>query len=321
MTIVGDAGMGKSRLTTEFLDRAGARALALSGRCLPYGDGITFWPVAEAVKGQAGIVNDDDATEARAKLAALADPAGDGVTERLASALGLTVDPFPVEELFWAVRKLLAHLAGRTVVLVVEDVHWAEPTMLALVEFLLQTDDAPVVIVCPTRPELLESAPRWGTGDGATRLILQPLDAGESRSMIEGLLEGGSLEPALLERVVAASEGNPLFAEQLLRMLVDDGVLERDGATWRATKTDRHPRPPTIQALLASRLDTLEPDERSVIEPASVVGYVFPEEAVTALAAPRSPRGSGRSCRRWRRSTSSVASRRATRACTASTTS
>ena len=110
--------------------------------------------------------------------------------------------------------------------------------------------------------------------------------------MIEGLLEGGSLEPALLERVVAASEGNPLFAEQLLRMLVDDGVLERDGATWRATSdlADIHV-PPTIQALLASRLDTLEPDERSVIEPASVVGYVFPEEAVTALTPPEiSPR-------------------------------
>ena len=112
VTLAGDAGVGKSRLTAEFLEAASGRALALGGRCLPYGDGITFWPIAEAVKTQAGIVNDDDATEAAAKLAALADPAGDGVTARLASALGLTVEPFPVEELFWAVRRLLAHLAA-----------------------------------------------------------------------------------------------------------------------------------------------------------------------------------------------------------------
>jgi predicted ATPase/class 3 adenylate cyclase len=288
VTIVGDAGVGKSRLTTEFLEVASRRALALGGRCLPYGDGITFWPIAEAVKAQAGIVNDDDAAGAASKLAALADPAGDGVTARLASALGLTVEPFPVEELFWAVRRLLTHLAAdREVVLVVEDVHWAEPTLLALIEHLVQSVDAPVLILCPSRPELLEESPAWSTGERATRVALEPLDAADAKGMIESLLGRGSLDPAVLDRVVTASEGNPLFAEQLLRMLVEEGAVAEDNGTWRFTEelAEVHV-PPTIQALLASRLDTLAGSQRSVIEPASVVGYVFAEDAVAALAPP-----------------------------------
>jgi class 3 adenylate cyclase/tetratricopeptide (TPR) repeat protein len=286
VTIVADPGVGKSRLTADFLERTSGRALAMTGRCLPYGDGITFWPVAEAVKTLAGIVNDDDASAALAKLSRLAGPAGDGVTERLASALGLTVDPFPVEELFWAVRRLLSRLAAdRPVVFVVEDIHWAEPTMLALLDHLLQTVEAPVVIVCPTRPELLDESPDWGSGDQSVRIVLEPLGIEDSRSMIEGLLDGGSLEPAVLERVLAASEGNPLFAEQLVRMLVDEGAVQRHDGTWRASRDlSDMDVPPTIQALLASRLDALASGERAVIEPASVVGYVFPEAAVIALA-------------------------------------
>jgi class 3 adenylate cyclase/tetratricopeptide (TPR) repeat protein len=288
VTIVGDAGVGKSRLTSEFLGASRERALALSGRCLPYGEGITFWPVAEAVKGLAGVVNEDSATEVQSKLAALADPAGEGVTVRLASALGVSVEPFPVEELFWAVRRLLGHLAAeRPVIFVVEDIHWAEPTMLALIDHLVQACTAPVVVLCPTRPELLEQSPDWSTGERAMRIILEPLGTEDSRSMIEGLLGGGSLDTAVLDRVVAASEGNPLFAEQLLGMLVDEHLLELDGDAWRFTdELAEITVPPTIQALLASRLDTLESSERSVIEPASVVGYVFPEDAVTALAPP-----------------------------------
>ena len=288
VTIVGDAGVGKSRLTSEFLAASKPRALALSGRCLPYGEGITFWPVGEAVKGLAGVVNDDSATEVKSKLASLADPAGDGVTARLASALGLSVEPFPVEELFWAVRQLLTHLAAeRPVVFVVEDIHWAEPTMLALIEHLVEACTAPVLVMCPTRPELLEESPQWSTGARSARIVLEPLDTEHSKSMIEGLLGGGALDAVVLDRVVAASEGNPLFAEQLLGMLVDEQLLALEEGMWRFTEELSEINvPPTIQALLASRLDTLESSERSVIEPASVVGYVFPEEAVTALAPP-----------------------------------
>jgi predicted ATPase/class 3 adenylate cyclase len=297
VTIVADAGVGKSRLTAELLRLVADRTLALTGRCLPYGDGITFWPVAEAVRTHAGILDDDGAAEARTKLSALADKTGEGVTARLASAIGLTHEPFPVEELFWAVRRLLAQLAQtKPVVFVVEDIHWAEPTMLNLIEHLAQAiDDAPVLIVCPTRPDLMEENPGWGMGDRTTVIELQPLDAAESRTMIEALLDGDVLDPNLLERVASASEGNPLFAEQLLRMLTDEGAIERRDGVWEATGdlSEIHV-PPTIQALLASRLDALANDERSVIEPASVVGYVFAEAAVTALTPPEiSPRVPG----------------------------
>ena len=296
VTIVGDAGVGKSRLTSELLERTSDRALVLTGRCLPYGDGITFWPVAEALRTVAEIHDEDDATEAGAKLALLADAAGDGVADRLSSAMGLNVEPFPVEEVFWAVRRLLEVLAeDRPVVFVIEDIHWAEPTMLGLIEHLFQTVDAPVVIACPTRPELLEQNPAWGAGDGATRIVLEPLDTAESAAMIQGLLGGGELDESVVERVVEAAEGNPLFAEQLLRMLTDEGLLELQDGTWRGTSdlSEIHV-PPTIQALLASRLDTLSTEQRSVIEPASVVGYEFAEGAVTALAPPDiSPRVRG----------------------------
>ena len=285
VTVVADAGVGKSRLTSEFVHLAAGRALALEGRCLPYGDGITFWPVAEAVRSLAGIVDEDDAAEARAKLAAVAEPAGDGVAERIAAAVGLADEPFPVEELFWAVRRLLEMLSSeRPVVFLVQDAHWAEPTLLELIEHVSGAiGEHPVMVVCTARPELLESNANWGSADNATTIDLAPLDAAASETMIETLL-GGSVDRDVVERIVTAAEGNPLYAEQLLRMLRDEGVLEhRDGA-WHATASlSEIDVPPTIQALIASRLDSLGGDERSVIEPASVVGYLFAEAAVSAL--------------------------------------
>jgi tetratricopeptide (TPR) repeat protein len=288
-TLVADAGVGKSRLTAEFLERIADRSTALSGRCLPYGDGITFWPLAEALKSASGVVNDDGAEEALAKLRALTDSAGDGVTERLAALIGLRPEPFPMEELAWATRRFLEHTAGeRPLTLVVEDVHWAEASLLELLESLVRSiDSAPVLILCPARPTLVSGSPDWGTGEGATRITVEPLDGDASREMVAGLLGGGAVDAEVLDRVVTAAEGNPLFAEQLLRMLVDEGLLERRNGGWHATGplSDLHV-PPTIQALLAARLDTLAGDERSVIEPASVVGYVFAEDAVSALAPP-----------------------------------
>ena len=160
--------------------------------------------------------------------------------------------------------------------------------LLELIDSLVQSiDAAPVLVLCAARPSLGDSNPDWGTGPRATRIDLEPLDGEASRTMVESLLGGGTVEAEVLDRIVDAAEGNPLFAEQLLRMLVDEGTLERRDGTWHATGplADLHV-PPTIQALLAARLDTLEPDERSVIEPASVVGYIFAEAAVSALAPP-----------------------------------
>ncbi|HET8743044.1 MAG TPA: adenylate/guanylate cyclase domain-containing protein, partial [Gaiella sp.] len=131
LTIIADAGVGKTRLTQEFVRRLGDGALGLEGRCLPYGDGITFWPLAEALKTEAGIIDDDTADEARAKLRAVVGAAGDDVAERVATMVGLGEQPFPVEELFWGVRRLLETRAReRPVVLVVQDIHLAEPTLL-----------------------------------------------------------------------------------------------------------------------------------------------------------------------------------------------
>ena len=237
VSIVGDAGVGKSRLTAEFLERASDRALVLEGRCLPYGDGITFWPVAEAVRAPGG-----DRQRGRrqrgAREARLVRRRGGRGRDRAASPprSGSPRTRIPVEELFWAVRRLLEHLAAeRPVVFVVQDVHWAEPTFLELLDHLLQAiDEAPVLLVCPTRPELLEEAPDWGTSERATRIVLDPLDASDSKTMIEALLGGASLEPAVLARIVVAAEGNPLYVEQLLRMLIDEGTLEqRDGGVGR----------------------------------------------------------------------------------------
>ena len=293
-TIVADAGVGKSRLTAEFLDRIADRAVAFRGRCLPYGDGITFWPLAEALKAAAGIVNEDTGDTALAKLSELTDPAGAEVTERLAAMIGIRPEPFPMEELAWAMRRFLEHAAAeRPVALVVEDVHWAEPSLLELIDQLVQAiDEAPVLVLCPARPTLVEQSPDFGTGERATRVVVEPLGDDASREMVESLLGGAALDTDVLDRVVTAAEGNPLFAEQLLRMLIDEGVLLRENGAWRAAGplSDLHV-PPTIQALLAARLDVLAPGERSVIEPASVVGYVFAEAAVTALAPPElSPR-------------------------------
>ena len=288
-TLVADAGVGKSRLTAEFLDRIAGRAVTLGGRCLPYGDGITFWPLAEALKTACGIVNEDTGDAALTKLSALTDPAGVEVTERLAAMIGIRPEPFPMEELAWGMRRFLEHAASeRPVALVVEDVHWAEQSLLELIEQLVQAiDGAPVLVLCPARPALVDESPDFGTGDRATRIVIEPLGDEASRQMVESLLGGGVLDPVLLDRVVTAAEGNPLFAEQLIRMLVDEGMLERHNGAWRATAplSDLHV-PPTIQALLAARLDALAAGERSVIEPASVVGYVFAEAAVSALAPP-----------------------------------
>jgi class 3 adenylate cyclase/tetratricopeptide (TPR) repeat protein len=288
VTIVADAGVGKTRLTQEFVRRLGDGALGLEGRCLPYGDGITFWPLAEALKSEAGILDDDTADEARAKLRGVAGAAGDDVAERVAAMVGLGEDPFPVEELFWGIRRLLETRAQeRPVVLVVQDIHLAEPTLLELLGQLATVDDAPVIVVCTARRDLEDRHPEWGNANPGAMIELPALDGDASRAMVESLLGGGTLEPKTLERIVLAAEGNPLYAEQLLTMLTDEGLLERRNGEWMPTGTisELHV-PPTIQALLASRLDSLSPSERSVVEPASVVGYLFVEAAVGALAPP-----------------------------------
>jgi predicted ATPase/class 3 adenylate cyclase len=288
VTVVGEAGVGKSRLIDEFLHSVGDGALFLRGRCLPYGDGITFWPLAEAVRQAAGIVERDTTEVARSKLAALAGDAD--VEERVASAIGLSSTPFPVQELSWGARRLFEALAAdRAVVVLFEDIHWAETTFLELIEYLVEaTRAAPILVVSSTRHELIERLPQWSTAEGMARIELERLTEDEATVVAEHLLGRTGLDDRVRARIVEAAEGNPLFIEQLLSMLIDEGLIRFEDGCWRATDAiDTAVVPPTIQALLAARLDHLAPDERAVIEPAAVIGQSFVTAAVRHLTSER----------------------------------
>jgi class 3 adenylate cyclase/tetratricopeptide (TPR) repeat protein len=288
VTVVGEAGVGKSRLIDEFVRSVEGHASFLRGRCLAYGDGITFWPLAEAIRQAAGILERDSTDEALQKLSALS---GDAEAEaRVASAIGLSPTQFPGEELFWGARKLLETLARPGPLLVLfEDVHWAESTFLDLINHVVGgADDAPLLLVCSTRHELVERIPDWSTGERSTRIELERLSEDETAAVAEHLLGETGLDDRVRTRVIEAADGNPLFIEQLLSMLIDEGLITFDDGCWRAgPDIDRAVVPPTIQALLAARLDYLEQDERTVIEPASVIGHVFVKDAVTYLVPER----------------------------------
>jgi class 3 adenylate cyclase/tetratricopeptide (TPR) repeat protein len=259
VTVLGAAGIGKSRLAAELLARLGGQATGLSGQCLPYGDGITFWPLGEMVREAGG--------EPVLRGALRGQPDADLIVERVLGVTGALDEAGGAEETFWAVRKLTEALARtRPLVLVFEDIHWAEPTLLDLIEYLAGwTVDAPVLLLCLARPDLLERRPSWLTPSrNARALSLEPLSAGETASLLQGLGSASELDDDLRERVAEAAEGNPLFVEQMVAMLVEEG--EEGG---------RLPMPPSIQALLAARLDRLSPEERAVLEPAAVVGREF----------------------------------------------
>jgi class 3 adenylate cyclase/tetratricopeptide (TPR) repeat protein len=283
VTILGDAGVGKTRLTREFLDVASSSAEILRGRCLPYGDGITFWPIIEAVRSAVDIHDDDPTDQAMAKLLGAVDGDRD-VADRVGSVMGLSRTSHQVAELFWGIRRFFEILAKDPVVVLFDDIHWAEPTFLDLIDHLNDGTGTPLLIVCTARHELLEEHADWGEGPGYARIVLQPLSEADAGRVIEHLLGQAGLADDVRRRVVAASEGNPLFVEQLLSMLIDSGrLVERDGH-WVATSNLANLAiPPSIHALLAARLDALPAEERAVVEPASVIGLSFPQDAVEAL--------------------------------------
>lgn len=284
VTVIGDAGVGKSRLVRESLAALGDRAYVVRGRCLPYGQGITFWPIVEVVRAAAGIAEDDLPERAIGRLAGLV--GDDAVVERLAAVTGLSPSSFPLAESFWAVRRLIEILAERQpLVLVVDDIHWAEPTLLDLLTHVADAGIlAPVLLLCTARHELLEGRPDWGEGPQQARITLAPLGDAQAEAIVAALLGRSGLPSAILDRVVAAAEGNPLFVEQLVSMLVDDGVIRRVEGEWRlADELGEVLVPPTIQALLAARLDRLGRDERACLEPASVIGPSFDRAALRAL--------------------------------------
>ncbi|MGE5115357.1 MAG: AAA family ATPase, partial [Betaproteobacteria bacterium] len=249
VTVVGDAGVGKSRLVHEVLERAVAGgARVLRGRCLAYGEGITFWPLVGMARGAARIEDDDAPDVARAKLQAIV---AEDVADRLASAIGLSTAPFPLHELYWAARKFLETLAADApVVALVDDIHWAEPAFLDLLENIVDTSSgAPILLLATSRHDLLEDRPQWGEREGSTRLVLRPLDAAASAQVVSNLLGSAGLSDDVVQRIVRAAEGNPLFVEQMLSMLIDSRALKLEGDRWvRADDYGDITVPPTIQA-------------------------------------------------------------------------
>jgi class 3 adenylate cyclase/tetratricopeptide (TPR) repeat protein len=285
VTIIGDAGVGKTRLTSEFLARAGAVATVMRGRCLPYGDGITFWPMIEVVRSAVEIRDDDPTEMAMAKLVEAV--GGDGeVADRVGSVMGLSATSYQVAELFWGIRRFFELIGSGPIVVLFDDIHWAEPTFLDVINHLLEGTETQLLILCTARHELLETRTDWGDGPGAARIVLQPLSDTDASRVIEHLLGDAGLADDARQRIVTASEGNPLFVEQLLSMLIDNGRLLRRDDRWVATSDLADLAiPPSIHALLAARLDALPAEERAVVDPASVIGLSFAQEAVEALVA------------------------------------
>jgi class 3 adenylate cyclase/tetratricopeptide (TPR) repeat protein len=279
VTVLGEPGLGKSRLVEALQADLALDADVHVGQCLPYGEGITYWPLREVVHSVAGIRVDDSRVEAHARLLALSSTDDWArITAIVAAAIGLTQSPVgEPAEVAWAMRRLFeAVFADRPAVLVFEDVHWADPGMLKLVAQLCErTRDASILVVCTARPELRVAAREWPAGNlSASTFLLAPLSDDECRRLVRLFPNGGELDEDTQQRVVTASEGNPLFCEQLVAMLALDG---REAA-------DR-PVPTSISTLLAARLDQLSPSERRILQTASVEGRVFHRSALLDLVA------------------------------------
>jgi len=258
VTVYGAAGIGKSRLAAELLAAARADCEVVTARCVPYGDGLTFLPVGDLVRSAGG----EDAVV----RAVAAEPDGALVAERIRGAIGGDDAATSTEETFWAIRRMLEALAReRPLVACIEDVHWGEPTFLDLLEYVAGwSRDAPILLLCLARPDLLEARPRWG---GAA-VTLEPLTDAESDELLRSLSAEWPLPAEARPAIADAAEGNPLFVEQLVAMLAETG----------STRV-----PPTIQALLAARLDQLQPLERRLLARAAVAGREFARSAVAHL--------------------------------------
>src|SRR3984885_2856060 len=275
VTVIGEAGIGKTRLVYEIERRHSNEMTVLTGRCLPYGEGITFWPLREVIRQASGGHDSPD------KIKILLDGQTDAaeVAARLSLALGPgNQGRLDGAEIFWAARRLLETLAlSRPLLVVFEDLHWAEPTFLDLVESLaVQQGRSPVTVVCVARPELLEQRPAWAAGiDRALTIELTPLGEGSAVALLDSLTGDHGIPPATRARLLETAAGNPLYLEQLAASLSEQHGSE----IWPVL-------PPTIQALLGARLQRLGPGASSVLARAAIVGKDFGVQAIRELLPP-----------------------------------
>jgi len=299
VTLSGEPGVGKSRLAREFrrfIDDEPDLIYWRQGRCLPYGEGITFWALGEIVKSHAGILESDEPEEASGKLAKAVElvvengSERDWIRARLAPLLGLGGTEAAAaerEESFAAWRGFLEGIAaGRAFVLVFEDLHWADPAMLAFVEHLADwAGDVPLLILCTARPELYERQPGWGGGKrNHIAVSLSPLSPEETAQLIGALLDQAVLPSETQSALMSRAGGNPLYAEEFVRMLIDREILVRHGAAWDlAVGEEGIPVPESVQSLIAARLDTLPSERKSLLQDAAVIGKVFWAGAVAEM--------------------------------------
>jgi tRNA A-37 threonylcarbamoyl transferase component Bud32/tetratricopeptide (TPR) repeat protein len=292
VTIVAEPGLGKSRLVRELarhVDALPELIIWRQGRCLPYGDGITFWALGEIVKAHAGILETDGAEDAIVKLEAIVDgddPDAPWLRMRLRPLVGVEAPTAEREENFAAWRRFLESLAERNpTVLVFEDLHWADDALLAFLEHVADyAGGVPLLLVGTARPELYERAATWGGGKrNAATINLTPLSDDETARLVSNLLEQTLLPAEVQSAIVERSGGNPLYAEEFVRLLKDRGVLRKVGATWNLDPQAEIPMPSSVQGLIAARLDTLLPDRKQLLQDASVIGKVFWAGALAAM--------------------------------------
>ncbi len=266
VTILGPPGIGKSRLAQELEGVLAGEATVVTGRCLSYGKGITFWPMLEIVKRASG-----DTTVSAVRRIVEDEEHARQIAEQVSSALGSGEGADSGEDTFWALRRFLEALARKQpLIAIFEDIHWAEPRLLDFVEHVADwSRDAPMLVLCLSRPDLLDQRPSWGGGKrNAASLLLEPLSEEDSQELVDALERPVSGDDR--SRIIATAEGNPLFIEQMVALVGEHGT---PGAV-----------PPTIHAVLAARLDRLEPTERTVLGRASVIGLEFWEGAVGELS-------------------------------------
>ncbi|MEA2509920.1 MAG: hypothetical protein QOG21_2002 [Actinomycetota bacterium] len=298
VTVVGEPGVGKSRLLLEFssfVEQQPEDAVWRQGRCLPYGEGITFWPLSEIVKAQAGILESDGIEQASTKLEAaieefIEDPSErEWFRARVAPLVGaMSSDEMEIvdrRESFTAWRRFLEAEASRTpLILIFEDLHWADPATVEFIEHLVEwSEGVPLFVICAARPELYDNHPGWGGGKHNSNTIgLSPLSDEETDELIASLLLRAAVSPTIRSSLLERAGGNPLYAEEFARMIVERGGA--DGDPFTATLGSKpFPFPETLHALIAARLDNLSGPQKAILQDASVAGRTFWSAAVAAI--------------------------------------